>query len=172
MGPKWTRLMSKAFCHCSDTVNYSLVFIIATPILHHHHHHTYLYHCICIDVPLFSCSRPPQQTSLQLFLFSPEHFTVRISSRFVFPSLPYPYPYLLSPPPPPQHISFSPHHLQRPWFLNDFTAVCLSLGADCGWLSHHQHSVSQTFERPQSSFPPPPSLLRRGAQIPSDVTCK
>lgn len=28
-----------------------------------------------------------------------------------------------------------PNLLPRPWFVNDFLAVCLTVGADCGWLS-------------------------------------
>lgn len=39
MAPKWTQLMSKAFSHCPDTLNYSLVYIIRlffllSPLLH------------------------------------------------------------------------------------------------------------------------------------------
>lgn len=75
-------------------------------------------------------------------LFRSSQITAHISSPYSHPTLASHHLCLL---PVYQLLSLLPS-LETP--VNDFADVCSAVGNNCGWLSHHQHSVSDTSDTP------------------------
>lgn len=132
--------MSKAFCHQGDARMSAAWFNHSLPFT--------LFPCICGSQSIILSFTPGLKSHHISPIMFPSPTAMFLACSAFIPRI---------------SRSPFPHLLLRPWFVNDFTAARLSVGADCGWLSRISIWCQRHLTRTHVRAP------AVSAQIPCDV---